>query len=95
MLGLIKPASPLAPEEDFLVFSPSGREIFETYPKALEYARNTGKDIVLEHMMECGLNPNQVEISVKEKTLIPEGWTHPPLETKLVVTGVGSSRLDS
>jgi N-methylhydantoinase A/oxoprolinase/acetone carboxylase beta subunit len=92
---LIKPASPLSPEDDFFVFSPLGREMFETYPIALEYAKNTGRDIVIEHMLECGLKKDQVEISIKEKSIVPEGWTHPPLETKLIVTGVGSSRLDS
>lgn len=92
---LIKPLSLLSPDEDFLVFSPLGRDIFETYPMALEHARKVGKDIVLEHMSECGLRNDQVEISVKEKTILPEGWSHPPLETKLIVTGVGSSRLDT
>ncbi|WP_406660307.1 hydantoinase/oxoprolinase family protein [Methanolobus sp. ZRKC3] len=92
---LIKPASLISPDEDFLVFSPLGRESFETHAQALEYARNTGRELVLEHMLECGLRADHVEINIKEKSVVPEGWTHAPMETKLIITGVGSPRLDA
>ncbi len=48
-----------------------------------------GKKLVEEYMKDCGLSGNQVEISIEKKTISPDGWNHPPMETSLLVMGVG------
>jgi hypothetical protein len=40
-------------------------------------------------MKDCGLSGNQVETSIEKKTISPDGWNHPPMETSLLVMGVG------
>jgi hypothetical protein len=40
-------------------------------------------------MKDCGLSGSQVEISVRKKNISPDGWNHPPMETNLLVMGVG------
>ena len=86
---LIRPESLSTPDKNFLVFSQAGRLKFERYAEALETATELGKNLVLDYMKECGLSGSQVELSVDKKTMSPEGWAHPPMETKLLVVGVG------
>jgi len=86
---LIRPASLMSPDKDFLVFAPDSRLRFETYSEALETAIEIGKKLVADYMKDCGLSENQVEISVEKKTISPDGWNHPPMETNLLVMGVG------
>lgn len=86
---LIRPENLAAPDENFLIFSPGGRRKFEKYGDALDTATEIGKGLVLDYMKECGLSGSQVELSVEKKTMSPEGWAHPPMETKLLVVGVG------
>jgi N-methylhydantoinase A/oxoprolinase/acetone carboxylase beta subunit len=86
---LIRPASLISPDKDFLVFTPSSRLRFDAYAEALETATEIGKKLVEDYMKDCGLSGNQVEISVEKKTISPDGWNHPPMETSLLVMGVG------
>ena len=86
---LIRPKSLTEPDSNFLVFSPTGRLKFERYVEALDTATELGKKLVTDYMKDCGLSGKQVEISVEKKTMSPDGWTHPPMETKLLVVGVG------
>ncbi len=90
---LIRPASLMSPDKDFLVFAPGSRLKFETYSEALETATETGKKLVSAYMKDCGLSGDQVEISVERKTISPDGWNHPPMETNLLVMGVGIREL--
>lgn len=86
---LIRPASLVTPESDFLVFAPGKRLRFDLYVEALNAATELGKKIVTDYMKDCGLSGNQVEISIEKKNISPDGWTHPPMETNLLVMGVG------
>lgn len=86
---LIRPARLISPDKDFLIFAPGSRLRFDTYSEALEGAVKFGKRIVEDYMRDCGLNGNQVEISVEKKTISPDNWNHPPMETNLLIMGVG------
>ncbi len=90
---LIKPASLMYPDKDFLVFAPDSRLKLETYFEALETATEIGKKIVADYMKDCGLSEDKVEISIERKTISPDGWNHPPMETNLLVMGVGVREL--
>ena len=90
---LIRPASLMSPDKDFLVFAPDSRLKFDTYSEALETATELGKKLVADYMRDCGLSGNQVEISVEKKTISPDGWNHPPMETNLLIMGVGVREL--
>ncbi|WIM44008.1 hydantoinase/oxoprolinase family protein [Methanosarcina mazei] len=90
---LIRPASLMSPEKDFLVFAPGSRQRFDVYTEALNVATELGKKLVEDYMKECGLSGDQVEISIEKKTISPEGWNHPPMETNLLVMGIGMRRL--
>ncbi|MDY9925002.1 hydantoinase/oxoprolinase family protein [Methanosarcina sp.] len=86
---LIRPASLMSPDNDFLVFAPGGRLRFDLYVEALNAAIELGKRLVTDYMRDCGLSRNQIEISIEKKTISPDGWNHPPMETNLLVMGVG------
>ncbi|AKB12677.1 MAG TPA: hydantoinase/oxoprolinase family protein [Methanosarcina thermophila] len=90
---LIRPASLMSPDKDFLIFAPGSRLRFDTYSEALETATDIGKKLVEDYMRDCGLSGNQVEISIEKKTVSPDGWNHPPMETNLLVVGVGMREL--
>jgi N-methylhydantoinase A/oxoprolinase/acetone carboxylase beta subunit len=87
---LIRPASLMSPDNDFLVFAPGSRLRFDAYAEALATAIELGEKLVKDYMKDCGLSGNQVEISVEKKTISPDGWNHPPMETSLLVIGVGT-----
>jgi N-methylhydantoinase A/oxoprolinase/acetone carboxylase beta subunit len=90
---LIRPASLMSPDKDFLVFTPDSRLKFDTYVEALDTATELGKKMVTNYMRDCGLSGSQIEISVEKKKFSPEGWTHPPMETKLLIMGLGMREL--
>ncbi|HII92224.1 MAG TPA: hydantoinase/oxoprolinase family protein, partial [Methanosarcina sp.] len=72
-----------------LLFSPQGREIFGSYPEALEYAETLGRKLIMEYMTEAGLDKEQVQIEINKKDIsLSEAGTI-PIETKLVFVGVG------
>jgi len=86
---LIRPASLMSPDKDFLVFAPGSRLKFDTYSEALNTATELGKKLAMDYMRDCGLSGSQIEISVEKKTISPDGWNHPPMETNLLVMGIG------
>ncbi|WP_407355145.1 hydantoinase/oxoprolinase N-terminal domain-containing protein [Methanolobus sp. WCC5] len=86
---LIRPASMAAPDWEFLVFSEHGKTNFFQYQEALDYAVTLGETTVLDYMKEAGLDSNHIKIDVKKEEIIPLGWKT-PMETKLVVLGVGN-----
>lgn len=76
-----------------LLFSPQGREIFGSYPEALEYAETLGRKLIMEYMTEAGLDKEQVRIEVNKKDIsLSEAGTI-PIETKLVFVGVGMPKV--
>ena len=79
-------------KNEFIVFSPSDRKKFEIYSEALEYAEKLGRQLVMDYMMNAGLEKENIKIDVSRKHLAPSGWTDVPLETKLVFVGVGIPR---
>jgi N-methylhydantoinase A/oxoprolinase/acetone carboxylase beta subunit len=86
---LIRPASMAAPDWEFLVFSEHGRSNFYEYQEALDYAVSLGETTVLNYMKDAGLDSNHIKIDVKKEEVIPQGWKT-PMETKLVILGVGN-----
>ncbi len=76
-------------KREFIVFSPSGRKIFEEYNEAFEYAERLGRQLVMDYMISAGLGKEDIRIDVSRKSLSPRGWTDVPLETKLVFVGIG------
>ncbi|ADE36269.1 hydantoinase/oxoprolinase family protein [Methanohalophilus mahii] len=90
---MIRPHSLQRPEEDFLVFAPGQRKQFKKYVDALDFARKTGEDIVKGYMNKCRIDSDRVKITFEKKTVIPDGWHHPPMETRLIVMGVGTPNI--
>ncbi|MDW7733743.1 MAG: hydantoinase/oxoprolinase family protein, partial [Methanolobus sp.] len=86
---LIRPASMAAPDWEFLVFSEKGKTSFFDYHEALDYAVNLGETMILEYMKDAGLDSTHIKIDVKKDEIIPQGWKT-PMQTKLVVLGVGT-----
>jgi N-methylhydantoinase A/oxoprolinase/acetone carboxylase beta subunit len=70
---LIRSASLMSPDKDFLVFAPDSRLKFSIYSEALDTATELGKKLVEDYMRDCGLSGNQIEISVEKKTISPDG----------------------
>lgn len=92
---LIRPASLMSPDKDFLVFAPGSRLRFDVYVEALNAATELGKKLVEDYMKDCGLSGNQVKISIEKKTISPDGWNYPPMETNLLIMGVGMRGLST
>jgi N-methylhydantoinase A/oxoprolinase/acetone carboxylase beta subunit len=86
---LIRPASLMSPDKDFLVFAPGSRLKFDSYTEALDSAIEFGKKLIEDYMKDCGFSGNQIEISIEKKTISPDNWNHPPMETSLLVMGIG------
>jgi N-methylhydantoinase A/oxoprolinase/acetone carboxylase beta subunit len=86
---LIRPASMAAPEWEFLVFSEKGRDSFYDYQEALDYAVNLGETMIIEYMKDAGLDSSHIQIDIKKDEIIPNGWKT-PIETKLVIRGIGT-----
>ncbi len=86
---MIRPLSLSDPEKDFFVFSPDGRLKFETYIQALDFANEHGRSLIYSYMRECGIQESNVNLTVTEKRVSPQGWNHPPMESKIIFVGVG------
>ncbi|WP_292471072.1 hydantoinase/oxoprolinase family protein [Methanolobus sp.] len=87
---MIMPASIENPDEAFLVFSPVGRERFQRYADAVEFATKLGTELVFDYEVRCGILKEDTKITVSKKTTSPNNWSHPPLETILVIVGIGN-----
>ncbi|MDD2613317.1 MAG: hydantoinase/oxoprolinase family protein [Methanosarcina sp.] len=79
-------------KNEFIVFSPTERKIFEVYNEAVEYAEKLGRQLVMDYMVSAGLQKEDIKVDVSRKRLVPSGWTDVPLETKLVFVGVGTPK---
>lgn len=85
----IRPVSIADPDGRYFVFSPISREEFESYNEAITFSEYLGKRMVMEYMDDCGVSKENLEIKITLKTFSPEDWKHEPLETELIVLGVG------
>jgi hypothetical protein len=70
---MTRPLSLSEPDKDFFVYSPGGREKFNTYVEALEFVNEHGRSLIYSHMAECGIMKNKVSITSTEECLSPEG----------------------
>ncbi|SFM60674.1 hydantoinase/oxoprolinase N-terminal domain-containing protein [Methanolobus profundi] len=86
---IVRPITVADPSEGYLVFSPMGRNTFDGYREAVEYASMHGKEFVIDYMGECGVSKDNVEVRMTQKTFSPEDWKHDPLETVIQITGIG------
>ncbi|MDW7731621.1 MAG: hydantoinase/oxoprolinase family protein [Methanolobus sp.] len=85
----IRPLSVADPDAGYLCFSPIGREEFRTYSEAVAFSKELGNKMVVDYMGECGVSKDNLEIKTTLKTFSPEDWKHDPVETKLMVVGIG------
>ncbi len=76
----------------YFVFSPMGRSTFSQYGEAHEFARDTAKWLVLDYMKAAGYSINDVKIEVTKKDIVVREGEEPS-ESKIIVIGIGTSRL--
>ncbi|WP_406658277.1 hydantoinase/oxoprolinase family protein [Methanolobus sp. ZRKC2] len=76
-------------ERSIIVFSQEGREVFASYQDAVKYAMELGNKLVLDYMVDSGVEYDDIEIDVKREdvTLDEDGGV--PIETRLVFLGIG------
>jgi N-methylhydantoinase A/oxoprolinase/acetone carboxylase beta subunit len=87
---LIKPVSMEDPDAGIIVFSPEKREVFGKYIDAYTYATGMGERLINEYMRNCGIEGNNVNIDSKVEKMTIEGWTNPPMETRITMVGIGT-----
>lgn len=87
---LIRAASPDSLDEDFFVFSPEGRHRVLRYGDAVDYATRLGTRLVRDYVERCGVNREETTVTVTTTTASPPDWPHTPLQTQVVVMGVGN-----
>jgi N-methylhydantoinase A/oxoprolinase/acetone carboxylase beta subunit len=85
---VIRPYSMENPDQNFLVFSPTGREKFEQYRTAVEYSYRTGEELIFDSMKNFGVPEGSIKIDTSVEYLSPSGWKQTPMETKITFVGV-------
>lgn len=85
---IIRPSSMENPDQNFLVFTPTGRKKFEQYGAAVEYSHKTGEEFILNSMKDFELPEGSIKINTSIEYLSPLGWKHTPMETKMIFVGV-------
>jgi len=85
---IIRPSSMENPDQNFLVFTPAGREKFEQYQMAVEYSYKTGEELILDSMKDFGLPEGSIKIDTSVEYLSPPGWKQTPMETKITFVGI-------
>ncbi len=85
---IIRPSSMENPDQNFLVFTPAGREKFEQYQMAVEYSHKTGEELILDSMKDFGLPEGSIKINTSVEYLSPPGWKQTPMETKITFVGI-------
>ncbi len=85
---VIRPSSMENPDQNFLVFTPTGRKKFEQYGAAVEYSHKTGEELILNSMKDFRLPEGSIKINTTAEYLSPQGWKQTPMETKLIFVGV-------
>ncbi|AKB13505.1 N-methylhydantoinase A/oxoprolinase/acetone carboxylase, beta subunit [Methanosarcina thermophila] len=83
----IRPSSMENPDQNFLVFTPAGREKFEQYQMAVEYSHKVGEELILDSMKDFGLPESSIKIDTSVEYLSPPGWKQTPMETRIVFVG--------
>jgi N-methylhydantoinase A/oxoprolinase/acetone carboxylase beta subunit len=73
-----------------MLFSPAGKERFNTYPEALESARKLGKGMVMQYMIDSGLKVKEPDIEIIQQDIRTKKDDIYPLESKLVFIGTGN-----
>jgi N-methylhydantoinase A/oxoprolinase/acetone carboxylase beta subunit len=86
---IIRMISPTEPDAGFYTFSPLGREEFRLYGEAVNFSKELGKRMVMQYMGDCGVSKENLEVEFTQMSYSPEEWKYDPLETKLIVIGVG------
>jgi len=91
---LVKPVYKKS-EKVIVVFSPVDKKEFSNYSKAIEYATEHGKKLVLNYMEESDIEYDNIDIDVKRQdiTMDEDGGT--PIETKMVFLGVGIPKAEN
>jgi N-methylhydantoinase A/oxoprolinase/acetone carboxylase beta subunit len=72
-----------------LVFSPEGRTQFATHQEAIEYAKKVGNRLILDYMVDSGIEYDDIDISVKSEDIVMDDDGGSPIETRMVFLGVG------
>ncbi|MDA0525353.1 hydantoinase/oxoprolinase family protein [Methanococcoides alaskense] len=72
-----------------MMFTPTGRKRFRTYPQALEEADIEGKRLVMEYLNNSGLQIEDHKIEVIKQDIKMNDADIFPMETNLVFVGVG------
>jgi N-methylhydantoinase A/oxoprolinase/acetone carboxylase beta subunit len=85
---IIRPQSMENPDQNFLVFTPAGREKFDQYRLAVEYSDKIGEELILDSMKDFGLPEDSIKISRSVEYLYPQGWKQTPMETKITFVGI-------
>jgi N-methylhydantoinase A/oxoprolinase/acetone carboxylase beta subunit len=85
---IIRPYSMENPDQNFLVFTPAGREKFEQYRAAVEYSYKAGEELIMDSMKDFGLPAGSVKINTSIEYLSPPGWKRTPMETKITFVGI-------
>ena len=76
----------------YFVFTPDGRHMFSEYLEAVDFATNTAKQHVMKYMKSAGYSEKEVDLEVRKKELSIRD-NEEPVETKVIVVGVGTSRV--
>ena len=54
----------------------------------MEYARKVGEEIIFDSMKNFELPEGSIKIDTCTEYLIPPGWKHTPMETKITFVGI-------
>ncbi|MBN2110769.1 MAG: hydantoinase/oxoprolinase family protein [Methanosarcinaceae archaeon] len=76
----------------YFVFAPEDRQVFSEYIDAIDFATTTATKIVMDYMRSAGYSDNDVDIEVTKKELSIRD-SEEPVETKIIVVGVGISKV--
>ncbi len=76
-------------QRSILVFSQDGRKKFGNHQEAMKYAMELGNKLVLDYMVDSGLEYDDIEIDVKREDITMDEDAGVPVETKLTFMGVG------
>lgn len=85
----IMPATIENPDQNFILFYPGGREQIFEYIDAYDRAKEIGTNIIYDYESRCGINKKDIKINISVKKIAPEQWSHPPIETRITMLGIG------
>lgn len=76
-------------DRSVLVFSPEGRAEHPSHAEAMEYAKDLGKKLVLDYMMDSGIEYADIDIGIKREDVMMDDSGGLPIETRLFFLGIG------